>query len=143
MDVVYVNWLAVVVSAIVYMVIGMVWYSDALFGKTYRKEMKVSDSEMKSMGKDFMVKMMVLGTVSAIIMGYVLSHNVAFSGAYMGTSGLILGLSTGFFNWLGYQVIIFVNGYLYEKKSVKLVVINASYMLIALLTMGAIIAVWR
>lgn len=142
MDVVQVNWLAVVVCAVIYMAIGFAWYSDALFGKTYRKEMKVSDSEMKSMGKDFMVKMIGLGMLSAILMAYVLSHNVAFSGAYLGASGVWLGLMTGFWNWLGYQVIIFVNGYLYERKSVKLTVINALYMLIALLVMGSIIAVW-
>ena len=85
MDIPSVNWLAVVVAAVAYMAIGFVWYSDALFGKTYRKEMGVS-SDMKP-GKDFMVKMMVLGTLSAIIMAYVLSHNVTFSGAYLGASG--------------------------------------------------------
>ena len=141
MDIPSVNWLAVVVAAVAYMAIGFVWYSDALFGKTYRKEMGVS-SDMKP-GKDFMVKMMVLGTLSAIIMAYVLTHNVVFSGAYLGASGVGLGLMTGFWNWLGYQVIIFINGYLYEKKSVKLTVINASYMLIAMLVMGVIIAVWK
>ncbi len=141
MDVVEVNWLAVILAAIAYMAIGFAWYSDALFGKQYRKEMGVG-SDMKP-GKDFMTKMMVLGSLSAIIMAYVLSHNVAFSGAYLGATGVWLGLMTGFWNWLGYQVIIFINGYLYERKSVKLTVINASYMLVALLVMGAIIAGWR
>lgn len=141
MDVVEVNWLAVLVAALAYMAIGFAWYSDALFGKQYRKEMG-GGSDMKP-GKDFMTKMMVLGTLSAIIMAYVLSHNVAFSGSFLGASGIWLGLMTGFWNWLGYQVIIFINGYLYERKSVQLTVINAAYMLIALLVMGAIIAVWR
>ncbi len=141
MDIPSVNWLAIIVSAVVYMAIGYVWYSDMLFGKQYRKLMGVSESSMKP-GTDFMVKMMVLGTVSAIIMAYVLSHNIVFSGTYLGTSGVMLGLMTGFWNWLGYQVIIFINGYLYEKKSIKLTIINASYMLIALLVMGVILALW-
>lgn len=142
MDVVPINWAAVVVAAIAYMAIGFAWYSDALFGKQYRKLMGVKDSDMKP-GKDFMMKMMILGTLSALIMAYILSHNIAFAGSYMGTSGVVLGLSTGFFNWLGYQLIIFINGYLYERKSVQLTVINAAYMLLALLAMGVIIAVWR
>jgi hypothetical protein len=142
MDVVPMNWVAVVVAAIAYMAIGFAWYSDLLFGKQYRKLMGVKDSDMKP-GKDFMMKMMVLGIISALIMAYILTHNIVFAGSYLGTSGLVLGLSTGFFNWLGYQLIIFINGYLYERKSVQLTVINASYMLIALLAMGVIIAVWR
>lgn len=137
-----VNWAAVIISAVVYMAIGFAWYSDAIFGKQYRKLMGVSESSMKP-GKDFMMKMMVLGTLSALIMAYVLTHNIVFSGSYLGASGVGLGLMTGFWNWLGYQAIIFINGYLYEKKTLKLTVINASYMLIALLVMGAIIAVWR
>lgn len=140
MDVVEVNYLAVLVAAIAYIVIGFVWYSDVLFGKLYRKEMGVKEG-MKP-GKDFMTKMMALGSLSALIMAYVLSHNIAFSGAYLGASGLWLGLMTGFWLWLGYQVIIFVNGYLYEGKSVKLTVLNASYLLIAMLVMGIIISVW-
>jgi hypothetical protein len=142
MDVVQVNWLAVLVAAVVHMAIGFVWYSDALFGKQYRKEMGVNESSMKP-GSDFMVKMIGLGTLSSIFMAYVLSHNVVFSGAYLGATGIWLGLMTGFWNWFGYQVIIFINGYLYERKSVKLTVINASYMLIGLLVMGAIIAGWQ
>lgn len=141
MDIPTVNWLAIIVSAIAYMAIGFVWYSDALFGKLYRKEMGVKEG-MKP-GKDFMTKMMILGSLSALIMAYVLSHNVAFSGAYLGASGAWLGLMTGFWLWLGYQLIIFVNGYLYEGKSVKLSVLNASYLLVAMLVMGTIIAVWR
>lgn len=136
-----VNWIAVIASAVVYMAIGFVWYSDALFGKQYRKLMGVKDSDMKP-GGDFMVKMMLLGTLSAVIMAYVLTHNIVFSGSYLGASGVVLGLMTGFWNWLGYQVVIFVNGYLYEKKSIKLTFINAGYMLLALLVMGVIIAVW-
>ena len=100
MDVVEVNWVAVIVAALAYMAIGFAWYSDALFGKVYRKEMGVSESSMKP-GSDFMVKMMVLGTLSAIFMAYILTHNIVFSGSYLGTSGVVLGLSTGFFNWLG------------------------------------------
>lgn len=141
MNAVPVNWLAVAVAAVVYMMIGYAWYSDALFGKSYRKLSGFGDKAGR-MGGDFMMKMMVLGLLSAGIMAWILTHSEVFAGTYMGTSGVGLGLTTGFFNWLGYQVPIFINGYLYEKKPVKLVVINASYMLVALLAMGVIIAVW-
>jgi len=114
MDVVEVNYLAVLVAAIAYIVIGFVWYSDVLFGKLYRKEMGVKEG-MKP-GKDFMTKMMALGSLSALIMAYVLSHNIAFSGAYLGASGPWLGLMTGFWLWLGYQVIILLTA-IYMKAN--------------------------
>lgn len=138
-----VNWAAVIISAVVYMAIGFAWYSDALFGKPWRKLSGLGSGAAGKMEGDFIFKMVGLGLLSAAIMAYILSHNIVFAGSYMGTSGVMLGITTGFFNWLGYQLIIFINSYLYEQKPVKLVVINAGYLLVALIAMGVIIAVWR
>ena len=94
-------------------------------------------------GSDFMVKMMVLGLGSTVLMAYVLVHAVEFASAYLGETGLTLGLMTGFWNWLGFMVPLFVSSYLYEQKPLKLVVIIGGYWLSAMLLMGVIIALWR
>lgn len=136
-----VNWLAIIVAAIANMAIGYAWYSDMLFGKQYRKLMGVSESAAKPKG-DFMVKMMVIGTIGALFMAFVLAHAETFAGSYLGTSGVMLGLQTGFWNWLGFMVPIMLASYLYEKRPVSLVIINSGYWLVAMLVMGVIIALW-
>ena len=137
-----VNWLAIIVAAIANMAIGFAWFSDAMFGKQWRKLMGVSESSMKP-GNDFMVKMMVIGTIGALLMAFVLAHAEVFAGSYLSTSGLILGLSTGFWNWVGFMVPLHLASYLYEKRPVKLITINAGYWLVSMLVMGVIIAVWK
>lgn len=137
-----VNWLAVIVASLAGFGIGWGWFSDMGFGKSYRKLMGVSESSMKP-GSDFMVKTMVLGLGSIVLMAFVLAHAEEFAAAYLGESGMTLGLMTGFWNWLGFMVPLFVSGYLYEQKSLKLISMIGGYWLSAMLVMGVIIALWR
>lgn len=122
------------------MAIGFAWYSDPAFGKQWRKLSGISEAKPK--GSD-MTKIMVLGLGGGLIMAFILSHAEVFAGSYLGTSGLTLGLMTGFWNWLGFMVPILISGYLYEKKPLNLVFINAGYWLVSILVMGVIIVLWR
>lgn len=135
-----VNWPAVIVAAIANMVIGFAWYSDSLFGKKWRKLSGVSDGK-PAQGQ--MMKMVGLGLLSALFMAFVLSHAEVFAGSFLGTSGLTVGLMTGFWNWLGFMVPLLLSTYLYEKKPLSLVFINAGYWLVSILVMGVIIGLWK
>src|SRR5688572_8746225 len=55
MDPSQINWLAVVVAALITFVLGGLWYSPLLFGKVWQRLNKLSDDELKraSMGKIF------------------------------------------------------------------------------------------
>lgn len=135
-----INWIAVFVAGIINMAIGFLWYSDNLFGKEWRRLQGISEGKPS---QDGMMKMMGLGFGSALLMAFVLSNAMVFAGSYLNTDGVSLGLMTGFWNWVGFMFPIFLGGYLYEKKPVKLVIINSGYWLVSLLAMGVIIAVWR
>lgn len=135
-----VNWLAVIAAAAANMAIGFAWYSDSLFGKPWRKLSGISGGKPT---QNDMVKMMVLGLGSAFIMAWILTHSTVFAGSYLGTSGLMLGLMTGFWNWIGFMFPILIGSYLYEKKPLSLVWINSGYWLASMLVMGVIIAIWK
>ena len=137
-----INWLAVIVASLVAFGIGWVWFSDMGFGKPWRKLMGVKDSSIKP-GSDFMFKMLVLGLGSTVLMAFVLAHAQEFAMTYLNETGLTLGLMTGFWNWLGFMVPLFVSSFLYEQRPLKLVVINSGYWLTSMLVMGVIIALWR
>lgn len=134
-----VNWLAVVAASIANMAIGFAWYSDNLFGKQWRKLQGVSGGKPT---QEMMMKMMGLGFGSALLMAFVLGNAMVFAGSYLKITGVNLGLMAGFWNWVGFMFPILLGGYLYEKKPVKLVVINSGYWLVTLLAMGVIIALW-
>ena len=83
-----INYWAVLVAAIAQFVIGMAWYSPMLFGKTWMKEMGLTDKDMKASKEKGMMKEMVIALISALVMAYVLSHVTWMSGEVLGSADI-------------------------------------------------------
>ena len=48
----------------------------------------------------------------------------------------------GFFNWLGFVAVATLGSVTFEKRPLKLYLINNGYLFLALLLMGAVLAIW-
>lgn len=137
-----VNYLAIFVASILSMVIGSLWFGP-IFGKPWMKEMGLTkDGIDKKMKAGEMNKLYGIQFIASLIMAYILSHALVFAKAYLGTSGVGAGITTGFFNWLGFIAPTSLAGVLWEGKSWKLWIINNSYYLTLLVAMGVLLSVW-
>ncbi len=132
-----VNWIAIIIAAIVYNAIGFFWYSDSLFGKMWRAESGMTKDKITEGSKN-MGRMFVFMAVGSIIMAYVLS--VVFSVFEANT--LSAGLTGAFWLWLGFVATIMLNSVTYEMKSWRYYFINAGYQLVGILAMGAVLVLW-
>jgi hypothetical protein len=130
-----VNYLAVVIVALVNYVIGAIWYG-VLFRKPWMKLAGVSEMKVTAVS-------VVVALVGALFTSYILAHAVIFASAYLKTSGVGAGLTTGFFNWIGFIAPVTIGVVIYEKKPVMYWVLNNAYWLVSLLVMGVILSVWR
>ena len=133
-----VNYLAVVVSAIVGMVIGALWYSQLLFGKMWMKLSGVTGKHIQKAKEKGMSKNYALAFLGSLLMSYILAHFVYYTQA----STVLEGMQTGFWIWLGFVATIMLGMVLWEGKSWKLYFVKAAHELVALAVMGAILAVW-
>ena len=129
-----VNWLALIVAVIARMVLGAVWYSPPLFVKPWLAESGISEADMKA----GLPKALIFDLVGAIIMAFVLVHAVKYAGA----QGVVQGAVVGFWNWLGFVAVTSWSQTMHEHRPFKLWLIGNGYQLVALLIMGAILAVW-
>lgn len=86
-----VNWLAVIVAAVINMFVGFLWYGP-LFGERWMQLIgkKAEDFESDS-------SMYVIGGVSALVSAYVLAVIVGASGVTSLVGGALIGL----FVWVG------------------------------------------
>lgn len=132
------NHLAVVVAAVIHMALGMLWYSPALFGKAWIKLVGMTDKEMKEAKKKGMGKTMVVAFVASLVLMYVLAAFVDL----VSSTTFALGAQTGAWAWLGFIATVMLNSVLWEKKPVKLYLINVSYYLVSLVVMGGLLAAW-
>jgi Protein of unknown function (DUF1761) len=135
-----INYLAVLVSAIAAIAIGYVWYG-ALFGKAWMRMTGLTPESMKSM-KMTPLAAIVGGLITSLLMAYVLAHAIVFGGAYTQIFGVTGGLMGAFYYWLGFAVPLTAGVFLWEGKSWKLWALHASYYLVTLLAMGAILGGW-
>lgn len=132
MDFVFdVNYVAVVVATVASMVLGMVWYSNALFGKQWRKMNGISDAEAKKMQKEGMAKPMAIGFVSMLLNAWILAVLMG----WFGTTEFAEMAMVAFWMWLGFSFAQSLGTVAWERKAWGLLVINGAYNLAMYLLM--------
>ncbi len=130
-----INWLAVVVAALIPMVVGSLWYGP-LFGKAWMKLMELTEEQIK---ENFnAVQSYGISTLMAFIMAFVLA-NVINMGEPGATSGMMLGalIWLGFFVPYGFQSVAF------EMKKMQVYVMSMGCNLLVLLLMGLVLGAWQ
>ena len=130
-----INWLAVLVAAIIRMAVGFAWYSPPLLLKPWQALTGVTPETMKA----GLGKAMVVDVIASLIMSFALANIIV--GANI--ADWLNGALAGFWVWLGFMATLLVSLWGYENRSLKLIAINLGNNLIALLLMGALLAVWR
>ena len=133
-----INYLAILIAAIVSMVIGALWYSPVLFGKLWMKLSGISEKQIQDAKKKGMTKSYALAFLGTLVMSYVLAHFVDYAEATTFASGM----QTGFWIWLGFLVTTMLGTVLWEGKPVKLYFLNIAHYFVVLLITGGMLALW-
>ncbi len=134
-----VNYVAVLVSSILAMVIGGFWYSPFLFGKMWMKLSGLTQKDMEACKKKGMAKYYLVQFIASLLTAFVLAM---FLGLLSVTS-IMGGLQVAFWVWLGFNATQMVGCVLWEGKPVKLYILNVAHQLVNLLVMGVVLAAWH
>lgn len=132
-----INWLAVIVAAVLRMVVGSVWYSPVAFVKPWQQLTGVTPESMqKGLGKAIGIDL-----VLSLVMSFVLLHAVMYATNMAPT--LLTGAVVGLINWLGFVLATHLPLWAYENRSLKLIAIGAGSNLVSLVLMGALFGLWH
>ena len=132
---IYINHLAVIVAAISDFVVGALWYSPLMFYKGWMTANNFTEEDVKKGNPA------VTFSVS-FILALVISYNLAFFLGDAETTAM-WGLAAGFFAGFGFAAMAFATVALFEKRSLKYIVINCGYIIVAFALKGFIIGAWR
>ena len=125
--------LDVLVAGVAAMALGMAWYGP-LFGKQWVQEMGFGAKKVKSMKMNAMTAM-AGGLATALVTAFVLKQFLGM----LSVTALNPALMVAFWAWLGFQATTSVGAVLWGNKSWKLFALNASYQLVTLLAMAAVL----
>ena len=135
MDFSTLNWLAIIVSTLVFFGLGGIWYSPLLFGTIWMKETGITKETARMAN---MPKILALSAVFSFVMALNLALFMNSPG--IGASqGAMYGFFTGF-GWIAMSV--FITGQ-YESRSTRYMLIHAGYYIVGLTVTGLILGAWK
>jgi hypothetical protein len=135
MDLSTLNLWAVLAATLSAFMIGGLWYSPAVFGKMWMKEIGATEESVEASN---MAKIFGLAFIFTLIMAFnlamFLNHETVDFAA-----GTLYGFLTGF----GWIFFAFAVNSLYESRSWRYMLINGGYWTVAFTVMGMILGAWR
>lgn len=130
-----INWLAVLMAALSMFVIGGLWYSPLLFGKIWIRANGFTDEELKSGSK-------VRAFGGTFVFALIMSANLAMFLADSKTT-ILWGMTAGALAGVGWAAAGLGVIALFERRSWTYILVNAGYLTVAFVSMGAILGMWR
>jgi hypothetical protein len=128
------NWLAILVAAVVPMVLGALWYSPVLFARPWMRAVGRTPEELSGASLGY-----ALSALVALVTSYVLARVVKWAEVDDVWNGALVGL----FVWIGFvATVLAVNTY-FGGRPRMLWAIDAGYQLASLVVMGVILGAWE
>lgn len=127
------NWVAVFLSAFSMFVLGGLWYSPLLFGKTWQREVHLSDEQLRTSNQAVIFgSAFVLSLISAFVLAL-----------FIGKHGLPFGSAAGAAVGVGWVATSLGITFVFERRSMRLTLIDAGYHIVAFILMGTILGAFN
>jgi uncharacterized protein YacL len=130
------NYLAILVSALVYFAVQAVWFS--VFMKDWLAGIGKTAEELQQRGTS-VVLAYVIGFVGALIIAAAISW---FTQA-TGRQTVIRGVWVAILAWIGFVLTTWSTEYAFEARGWKILAINTGATLVGMMLMGAILGAWK
>jgi hypothetical protein len=130
-----INFAAVAVATLVPFLLGGLWYSPVLFGRSWIRAMGWSEADPQKGAK-------ALTFGIALALTLVMALNLAFFLAD-GKRDVVWGVTAGALAGVGWVATGFGVTYVFARRSFKLYLIDAGYHAVAFMLMGGILGFWK
>ena len=133
---VQVNFMAIVVTAMLVFALGGLWYSPLLFAKPWMSAIGRTEEELKKGAKPANY---IISFMQGLISAYILSIFIGFAQA----TTIAGGAWVGFMCWFGFAgTTSFVHG-MFSLRPLKLWAIDTGYTLVSFILSGIILVWWK
>lgn len=133
-----INYVAVFVSALLYFVIGSIWFS-AIFGNVWKQELKLNNIILQEPTHSALITKMVLAFIANIVTCIAIAFLVNMINSTTLGSGFILGVITS----LGFAITTVGSVFIWENRSVKFFLIDIGYPVLGIIAASILLSIWR
>ena len=129
------NYLAVIVAAIAYWLLGAIWYG-VVFGEAWMALEHMTAEQARSMNP-------VLPYVITLALNVLIAYALAQICIWRNAHTLGRGASVGVLLWVGFVGPVTFTTYMYEMRPKELFAINQFFPLAGFVLMGGILGAWK
>jgi surface polysaccharide O-acyltransferase-like enzyme len=129
------NYPAVVVCAVVYWLLGGLWYG-VLFAQRWMTLENITEGQAQGMNR---LLPYIITFLLNLLIAYVLAQLCSWRNANTAGRGAAIGVLV----WIGIVAPITYTTHMYELRPIELYALNEFYPLVGLCLMGAILGAWK
>ncbi|MFA6914889.1 MAG: DUF1761 domain-containing protein [Parachlamydiales bacterium] len=129
-----INYWAVIVAAIVFFLLGALWFSPALFGYPWMKCCNIKEEDIKSCGGLSYLWGFLVSFLYVLALAYFIKQTNAHT--------LGEGACLAFWAWLGFVATTLAGSVIWERKPCGWWAITSGYYLVGLLISSVILILW-
>lgn len=139
------NWLAILVSALIPLIIGSIWYHPKAFGTVWMNATGITEDKLKNMSP---AKAYIVALILSVVLSFYLYINVLIGGPDDMRHGQEIymtfkhGAAHGAFLGLFVVLPVLATNAMFEMKSAKYIFINVFYWIVSLALMGGTLNGW-
>ena len=130
------NYLAVIVAAVAYFIIGALWYSPVLFGSAWMKGIGKTKEQLAGGSA---IGNYLTGLITAFLVCYGLARLMLWTGRTSIAEGIVLALLAG----VCFVMATMLMNDTFEKRPCGLTAINVLYHWVGLIVAAVILGAWR
>jgi hypothetical protein len=134
----HVNYMAVLVAAIVVFVLGWLWYSPLLFYKPWMRARGL-DPAAAMAGAKMPTGKLAIELLRCIVLALIVAYLVAA----VGITNWVVAAHFGLLLWIGFPVVLLTGAVIWDNVPVKVAAIHAGDWLVKLLVIPIIVSMWR
>lgn len=133
------NWLAVLVSALVYFAVDAVWFSVLL--KEWLAGNRLTLDQLQELGKQGYGQLVayLVAFVGALVIAVVIAWLTQISGRQTIVRGVMIAIVC----WVGFVLTTFAMEQFFEARTIQSLLINTGASLIGMVLAGAIMGGWK
>ncbi len=132
-----INYLAVLVAAILHWILGAVWYG--LFSSKFIELMAWTPAQLAAIESQSHTRDYILAFLSSLILTYILAHFLQYTKA----TNVASGLQTAFWLWLGFIITTQLPTVIFEGRKPGLYLLNIGYQFVACMAAAALLVIWK
>ena len=123
------HWVGILLASIAAIIVAGIWYSPIAFGKVWQKEAKIKDKDLRGGSPiKYLVALLMILLTAVVLERFMVITN---------PQSMYEAAKVAAWIWLGFVVTYVVAGGLFEKVSIKLMLIDLSGQFFILAAMGA------